>query len=198
MWIALIRGFHLLLAGLVFGTGIGVVIAAGAIYAGLRDDFASADAIVNHVYTLLSSLRATSVLALLASSIAQVLRTRRGMIWARIGLVGIIVAIQGVVSLRLEPRLRDLRPAVVTDRANQADPGSTNQPTTQAATSGASSDAERTTYLQSRGFLFKLILAQSLLAAVLLVAEGFADVRTKEQIARAWKDALNASSDDGD
>jgi hypothetical protein len=169
----MIRGFHLLLAGLFAGMGIGVMIASGAIFQALQKDVGGALSLLDHVFHFIDPLRSAIAMALIASSAALMLRSTRRFGGVRIGLAVLLAGIQGYHVFALRPAL-DSAGAGLTAPASAAAPVAENRATTPPAALS----------LQRRSFT--LLGLQSLLAAILLVAEPFARMRSERDIAQDW------------
>ncbi len=193
----LIRGFHLLLAGLFAGIGVGVMVACGALFQAVSGDADSAQAggafeplrlyaeidvllLIARVFQFIDPLRGAIALALIASSAALMLRSTRRFGFARIGIAVLLTAIQGYHAFSLKPALDSARNELV-DRSSSEAPASRPEPSTAAAPSESPPAAFA---MQRRAFT--LLGLQSLLAAALLVAEPFARMRTARDIAQAW------------
>lgn len=190
----MIRGFHLLLAGLFAGMGVGVSIASGAVFQAVAaggvggvapggsptQPFQSGDVagllLLARVFHFIDPLRGALALALIASSAALMLRSTRRFAAVRLGLVLLLAALQGYHSLSLRPALEGTRDALVQGQAV----------TTASATADSNAPAPLSAALAFQRRAFALLALQSLLASCLLIAEPFAQVRTARDIAREW------------
>ena len=180
----LIRGFHLLLAGLLAGSGVGVIIACGVVFQHFADDRMTALAISDRIFYFFDPLRVAATLALVASSFALMLRSRPAAASIRLGLVVVLLAVQGWHVLAIKPALRQ-SPAPVS-LAN-------TQPALELA---AVLRADASTLRLYRR-MFIVLLGQCLLAAVLLVSETMSQPLSRDEIAAGWREALRSREESG-
>lgn len=173
----LIRGFHLLLAGLLAGAGVGVIISCGVVFQHFADERVTALAISDRIFELFDPLRTAATLALIASSFALMLRSRAAAASVRLVLVVVLLALQGWHVFGIKPALRSSPSQVV---------AADTQP---AADFAATARADATTLRLYRR-MFMVLLGQCFLAAMLLVSEAMSQPLSRDEIAAGWRKAL--------
>ena len=180
----LIRGFHLLLAGLLAGAGMGVIISCGVVFQYFADDRVTALAISDGIFQLFDPLRTAATLGLIASSFALMLRSRAAAASVRLALVVALLALQGWHVFGIKPALRQSPPAVVS---------AATQPAVDLA---AAARADATTLRLYRR-MFVVLLGQCFLAAALLVSEPLSQPLSRDEIAAGWRKALRSGEESG-
>lgn len=172
----LIRGFHVLLAGLLAGSAVGIIIAGGVVFQHFAEDRAAALTLIERIFHFFDPLRTALVLALVASSFALMLRSRPFPARVRVGLVLLLGVLQAWHVFALEPS---------SIRAETIVSSSATRPASDIALKAAYANEIR----RSRK-MFAVLLAQSFLAAVLLLIEPLTIPLTEREIAEGWRKSL--------
>ncbi len=172
----LIRGFHVLLAGLLAGSAVGIIIAGGVVFQHFADDRAAALTLIERIFHFFDPLRTASVLALVASSFALMLRSRPLPARVRVGLVLALAALQAWHVFALRP--------------SSIHPETTVSSSATRPASNIAMKAAYATELRQCRKMFAVLLAQSFLAAVLLLMEPLSTPLTEREIAEGWRKSL--------
>ena len=180
----LIRGFHLLLAGLLAGSGVGILITCGVLFEQFLDDRSTALRLTHRVLHFYDPLRTAAVLALAASSLAMMLRSRK--LAGRVRFAGVLalVFLQGWHVFGIRPGL------------NQSTPIATvvAQPAVELAPAAQVNADLLRRYRQA----FGVMLGQCLIAAMLLAGEALARPLSAGEIADGWRESLRRGEGTGD